>query len=83
MSLVFALHFHDELLAVLVGAVYVVDDAPVSLEAGHQLFVEEAYVLDVLLAGEQTVEEVYEQVLVYLLSEDALETYVCEWVDEF
>ena len=38
---------------------------------------------DVPFSDEQVVQEVYQQGLGELLSEDSLESYVCEWVDEF
>ena len=77
------LHLHDDVVATLRPAVDVVDERSVVLIERRLLLVEKRDVLDVLLALHQTVEEVDDQGLRYLLSEDSLETDIGERIDKF
>ena len=76
------LHFHDELLTVLVLAVDVVDAAAVVGRDAQLLLVEEGDINDPFLAFQQVVQEINKEVLADLLSEDALEAHVREWIDK-
>ena len=72
------LHLDDEALAALVHAVYVEYGLALDGAVGEVLAVEVLEVGYDLLALEEGVEEVYEQVFVDLLAEDALEAEVRE-----
>ena len=76
------LHFHDELLAVLVRAIHIVNQTSVALKYGQQFFVEELDVLHLAFAVQQGIEEVYQQVFIDFLPEDALEAHIGKWVYE-
>ena len=76
------LHFHYEFLPVLILAVDVVDTAAVVGRHAQLLLVEEGDVDDSFLALQQVVQEINEEVLADLLSEDALEAHVREWIDK-
>ena len=67
------LHLHDKLLAFLVRAIHVINQAAVFLIDRKQFLIKEMNVLHLPLAVQQGIEEVNQQVLVDFLTEDALE----------
>ena len=62
------LHLHDKLLAFLVRAIHVVNQAAVFLIDRKQFLIKEMDVLHLPLAVQQGIEEVYQQVLVDFLT---------------
>ena len=81
MLLVGILHLHDELLSLLVFAVHVEDGLAFSIHIADMLVVQVFHVLDDLETFKQRVEEIDEQVLVGLCSENALEAEVGQQAD--
>ena len=76
------LHFHDKLLAVLIGTVNVINTVAVFHRFSHYFLVEETDIQNVLLTGKQAVQEINQQILVDFLTEDALEPHICKRVDK-
>ena len=76
------LDFHDKPLAILILAIDVVNATAVVGRRTQLLLVEEGDVDDSFLALQQVVQEINKEVLVDLLSEDALEAHVREWIDK-
>ena len=76
------LHLHDNLLAAVRLAEYVVDRRLVTVEERRLLLVEERQVGDAALADKQRVQEVNQSGLGELLSKNDFESDVCKWVDE-
>ena len=76
-----ALHFHQELLPVLVLAVHVEHGAPVGLTRAQVLGVQVGQGTDLLTPVKQAVDEAYQQVLVHLRTEQLLEAEVGVGVD--
>jgi Na+/H+ antiporter NhaA len=75
-ALLYLLHLNDELLAVLVLAIYVENSLSFTIVFTKFLAVEVLYVLDDLLVVKQGVQETDEQVLVHLRTEKFFETEV-------
>ena len=76
------LHFHDDVIARVGGAVDVVDHASQVGREGQLLLVVVGHVGDAPFSHEQVVEKVDEERLAELLAEDAFESPVGEGVNE-
>ena len=75
------LHLDDELLALLVLAVQVVDGLAIRFGAALLLGVEVGQVPDLFPVAEYLVKKVNQQVFVELRAEQTLEAKISEWID--
>ena len=75
------LHLNDELLALLVLTVQVVDGFAIGFASALLLGVQVGKVADVLPFAQHLVEKVNQQVFVELRAEEPLEAEIGEWVD--
>lgn len=76
------LHLHDDALATICLTEYIVDQRSVVSVLRRLLLVEKFQVCDHPFTFEQVVEEIKQQWLGELLSEDPLEADIGKWIDK-
>ena len=81
-DLLLVLHLHDEVVTIVVRTINVIDNAPVAFKLRQQFLVQKLDVLDVPFSYQEVVQEVNQQVLADLLSEDSLEPYIGKRIDK-
>ena len=77
------MHFYDEYATVPVPATKVENGGPAVCRLRRKLAVHILQILDMTLAIEQVVQQIDQQDLAVLLTEQDLETTVHEWTDKY